>query len=112
MKKKIFTVAIIGVGARGVDAYGWQLYDAKDKFEIVAICDINPVRLQYAGDKFDVPNEKRFATEEEFFQEKRADLLLITTQDKDHIRHCVKGFALGYDIMTEKPLTDKKEECQ
>lgn len=112
MKKKIFTVAIIGVGARGVDAYGWQLYDAKDKFEIVAICDIDPVRLQYAGDKFDVPNEKRFATEEEFFQEKRADLLLITTQDKDHIRHCVKGFALGYDIMTEKPLTDKKEECQ
>jgi predicted dehydrogenase len=112
MENKIFTVAIIGVGARGVDAYGWQLYDAKNKFKIVALCDINPVRLAYGGEKFDVPAENRFATEEEFFKEKRADLLLVTTQDKDHIRHCVKGFELGYDIMTEKPLTDKKEECQ
>lgn len=112
MENKIFTVAIIGVGARGVDAYGWQLYDAKDKFKIVALCDINPKRLAYGGNKFDVPTENRFATEEEFFQEKRADLLLVTTQDKDHIRHCIKGFALGYDIMTEKPLTDKKEECK
>ena len=112
MEKKIFTVAIIGAGARGVDAYGWQLYDATDKFKIVAICDINPVRLTYASEKFDVPQEGRFATEEEFFKEKRADLLLVTTQDKDHIRHCVKGFELGYDIMTEKPLTDKKEDCK
>ena len=112
MEKKIFTVAIIGAGARGVDAYGWQFYDAKDKFKITAICDINPVRLEYASNRFDVPKENRFATEEEFFEAKRADLLLVSTQDKDHIRHCVKGFALGYEIMTEKPLTDNAEECQ
>lgn len=111
MEKKIFTVAILGAGARGVDAYGWQLYEQSDRFKIVAICDMNPVRLAYAGNKFDVPEENRFATEEEFFQEKRADLLMVTTQDKDHIRHCVKGFALGYHIITEKPLTDKEEEC-
>ena len=112
MQNKIFTVAILGAGARGVDAYGWQFYEQKDKFKITAVCDVNPVRLHYAGDKFEVPAQNRFLTEEEFFKEKRADLLLVTTQDKDHIRHCVKGFALGYDIMTEKPLTDKKEDCK
>ncbi len=108
---KVYTVAILGVGARGADAYGWQLHDQKDRFKIVALCDLRPERLERFGKKFEVPEEGRFLDENEFFKEKRADLLLVTTQDKDHVGHCVKGFALGYDIMTEKPLTDKKEEC-
>lgn len=112
MEQKIFTVAIIGVGARGADAYGWQLHDAKDRFKIVALCELRKERLERFGKKFEVPESGLFTDENEFFQEKRADLLLVATQDKDHFRHCIKGFALGYDIMTEKPLTDQKEECQ
>ena len=109
---KVYTVAIIGVGARGADAYGWQLYDAKDRFKIVALCDLRTERLDRFGKKWEVPETARFTDENEFFKEKRADLLLVATQDKDHVGHCLKGFALGYDIMTEKPLTDKKEECE
>ena len=112
MEKKIFTVAIIGVGARGADAYGWQINDAKDKFNIVALCELREERLKRYGEKFNVPEDALFTDENEFFKEKRADLLLVATQDKDHVRHCLKGFARGYDIMTEKPLTDKKEECE
>lgn len=112
MEKKIFTVAIIGVGARGANAYGWQLNDATDRFNIVALCDIRPERLDIFGKKFNVPENARFTDENEFFKEKRADLILIATQDKDHVRHCLKAFELGYDIMTEKPLTDKREECE
>ena len=112
MDKKIFTVAIIGVGARGANAYGWQINDATDRFDIVALCDIRPERLDMFGKKFNVPEDARFTDENEFFKEKRADLLLIATQDKDHVRHCLKAFELGYDIMTEKPLTDKREECE
>ena len=109
---KIYTVAIIGVGARGADAYGWQINDAKDRFNIVALCDLRQERLERYGNRWNVPENARFTDENEFFKEKRADLLLVSTQDKDHVRHCLKGFALGYDIMTEKPLTDKKEECE
>ena len=112
MEKTIFTVAIIGVGARGADAYGWQIHDAKDRFKIVALCDLKEERLTRYGKKFEVPADALFTDENEFFKEKRADLLLVATQDKDHVGHCLKGFALGYDIMTEKPLTDKKEECE
>lgn len=112
MEQKIFTVAIIGVGARGADAYGWQLYEATDRFKIVALCDLREERLTRYGNRWGVPEALRFTDEREFFKEKRADLLLVATQDKDHVGHCLKGFALGYDIMTEKPLTDKKEECE
>lgn len=109
---KIYTVAIIGVGARGANAYGWQLHEQKDRFKIVALCDLLPERLEMFGDKFEVPEKSRYLDENEFFKEKRADLLLVATQDKDHVGHCLKGFELGYDIMTEKPLTDKREECE
>lgn len=112
MDKKIFTVAIIGVGARGANAYGWQLNDATDRFNIVSLCDIRPERLEIFGEKFNVPKEARFTDENEFFKEKRADLILIATQDKDHVRHCLKAFELGYEVMTEKPLTDKREDCE
>ena len=112
MKNRIFTVAIIGVGARGGDTYGPLIHAQKDKFKIVALCDLRKERLERFGEEFGVPENARFQCEEEFFKEKRADLLLVATQDQDHVGHCIKGFAAGYDIMTEKPLTDKKEECQ
>ena len=112
MEKKIFTVAILGVGARGANAYGWQLNDAPDRFNIVSLCDIRPERLDIFGKKFNVPKEACFTDENEFFKEKRADLILITTLDNDHVRQCLKAFELGYDIMVEKPLTANKEECE
>ena len=111
MEKKVFTVAIIGVGARGANAYGWQLNDATDKFNVVALCDILQERLDIFGKKFGVAEENRFLDEDEFFKERRADVLLIAPPDKCHIRHALKAFALGYDVMTEKPLTDDLDEC-
>ena len=112
MDKKFFTVAIIGVGARGANAYGWQFNEATDRFNIVALCDPRPARLEIFGEKFNVEKENCFTDENEFFKEKRADLILIATPDNDHVRHCLKALELGYDIMVEKPLSEHKEECE
>ena len=111
--QKMYTVAIIGVGARGGDVYGSLLVENKsDLFKIVSICDLRQERLDRFGEYFGVPESARFQDEETFFAEKRADLLIVATPDKCHVRHCLKGFELGYNIMTEKPLTDNKEECE
>jgi len=112
MEKKVFTVAIIGVGARGGDVYGPLITAQPEQFKITALCDLRKERLERFGAQFDVPASDLFLTEEEFFQEKRADLLVIATPDKCHVRHCLKAFELGYHVMTEKPLTDSKEECE
>ena len=109
MKK--YTVAIIGVGARGGDSYGQLINKQKDKFDIVSLCDMRQERLDRFGELFGVETNLRFLDEDAFFAEKRADLLVIATQDADHIRHAKKAFALGYDILLEKPITDKQEEC-
>lgn len=112
MDKIKFTVAIIGVGARGGDAYGCLINEEKEKFTIVSLCDQRQERLDMFGERFNVPAKNRFQDEEEFFKEKRADVLLIATPDKEHIRQAIRAFSLGYDIMVEKPLSDSFEECE
>lgn len=110
MEKK-YTVAIIGVGARGGNVYGRLIKSFPERFDIVALCDKRQQRLDAFGEEFGVRKELRFLDEDEFFKEKRADVLVIATQDSDHVRNCLKAFSLGYDILMEKPITDKKEEC-
>lgn len=110
--RKIYTVAIVGVGSRGADAYGTLINDLKDRFDIVSLCDPKQERLDRFGKIFGVAPENRFADENEFFKVKRADVIIIATLDNDHVRQTVKALGLGYDILVEKPLTGKKEDCE
>lgn len=112
MDNKIFTVAILGCGARGSEAYGRLFFEMKDKYKIVALCDTSAEKLEKYGKIFGVPAENRFLTEEEFFKAKRADLVTVTTLDRDHVRQCLAALKLGYDVMLEKPITDSVEECK
>ena len=112
MRKTKFSVAIIGVGGRGGYAYGNIIKDMPDMFEIVALCDIKEEKLAYFSEQFGVSADNLFVDEEEFFLEKRADVLIISTQDKDHVRHTEIAFRLGYDVLLEKPITDNREELE
>ena len=112
MSEKIFSVAILGVGARGGDVYGRIMASMPDKFKIVSLCDLKKERISFYGEELGVAEDARFQTEEEFFEKKRADVLIVATQDADHVRHAIKGFELGYDILLEKPITDSKKECK
>lgn len=107
---QVFTVAIIGCGNRGAEAYGALLNARPEQFKIVALCESNPEKLKKYGDRFGV--DARFQNEEEFFREKRADLLVIATMDADHVRQGIKALSLGYDLLLEKPISSKREECE
>ena len=84
MYKKI-SVSIIGCGSRGLTVYGRLMHGMPDKFEILSICDSNADKLKNCGDEFGISEENRFLSEEEFFAERRSDLLVIATLDNAHI---------------------------
>ena len=110
---KVITVAIIGCGGRGCRTYGRIIHDSfPDKFKIVALCDINPAVLTFQTERLEVPKENTFLDEREFFNKKRADLLIVATQDRDHSRMAIAGMKLGYNVLVEKPLTSSEEECR
>ena len=108
MKEKVYSVAILGCGNRGAEIYGTLFHNNSDRFRIAALCDCNQARLSQYGQRFAV--KALFQDEAEFLKEKRADLLVIATMDADHVRQCIDGLRLGYDILLEKPITDKREE--
>lgn len=108
----MITVSILGVGARGGEAYGRNINPLTDKFDIVSLCDKNTVRLEKYGKIFNVLPQNRFTDENTFFEKKRSDLIIISTLDRDHFRHAKKAIELGYNIMVEKPVSDKEEELK
>ena len=72
--------------------------------------DLN--ELKKYGERFGVPTENRFGDEESFLREKRADLLVIATMDRDHVHQCLAGLALGYDVLLEKPIASDRKSCE
>lgn len=110
--QKIYTVAIIGVGSRGGDAYALEFSKLPERFKVVALCDINPVKLEKYGSMYHIDEAQRFDTEENFFRERRADILCVSTPDKCHIRHAIAGLRLGYDLLLEKPISDDPKELE
>lgn len=109
MSKK-FTVAILGTGARGY-VYG-SLMKNDPHYQVVALCDQNPAQIEKINALFHLPPEKIFYSDEAFFAEKRADVLVIATHDRFHVPQCLKAMALGYDVLMEKPVSDSAAEIE
>ena len=107
---KIFTVSILGCGSRGHYTYGKCMFDFKDKFQIVSVCDIDQEKIDLAQKAWGISAENCFLDAEEFLKEKRSDALVIATQDRDHVKMCIKALELGYDILLEKPISPIEDE--
>ncbi len=108
MKK--FNVAILGCGGRGL-IYSDLISTKKDEFEITALCDINMEQINKIKNitKTQAPV---FLDVDEFFKEKRGDVIIISTPDREHIKQVVKALNMGYDVLVEKPLTDSLKEIK
>lgn len=103
------TCAILGYGNRG-SVYGKRL-SAADGVEIVAVCDPDRENLLAAKQLFSLDDKSSFSSDDEFFKEKRADVLVVASMDKDHYKHTARAIALGYDILLEKPIALSTKEC-
>lgn len=106
----ILTVSIIGVGARGGEAYGKIMLGMPQKFRIVALCDRDEGKLNKYKKLFDIPDENAFSNDDEFFKEKRSDILLIATGDTEHVSVAKRAIPMGYKILLEKPISDQLDE--
>lgn len=109
--ERVLTVAIIGAGSRGADSYG-KIMNKDPRFKIVSVCDKRQVKLDAVKERFKISDDNLFLDEKDFFAKKRADICIVATQDKDHVRHCIAALKAGYDVLLEKPITDSKEECE
>lgn len=107
MDKK--TVVIFGYGQRG-NIYGEYIRQFPDKYEVVSIIENNDERFLLA--KKDFNNIPIFKNYNDFLKEHiKADLLIVSTQDKNHKEHAIKMMENGYDLLLEKPIAPNKQDC-
>lgn len=111
MKKKV-TVAVCGFGIRGTEAYAAYQKIAPEEMQVVAVADPRPERREVAMRDFGVAPEHCYASGEELLaQDRLADVLVIATQDNEHIRYALPALDKGYHLLLEKPISSSLEEC-
>jgi len=108
---KQFSVAILGCGSRGA-TYTKYMLKTPEKYKIVALCDPSERQLQKMHELFGLDDAAEFLDESEFFKEKRADVLVIASPDREHVTQAVRGMEMGYHLLLEKPVSDDRDELE
>ena len=107
--KKI-TFAVLGMGNRGTVYAGMQLR-YPEEMKVTAMADVRPERLEAANKYLELPKDRIFDSAQALFAQPRlADILVISTQDAQHREHALEAMELGYDLLLEKPISNKLED--
>jgi len=103
--------AILGMGNRGT-AYASKLLKYPEEAKIVAMADNRRVRLDAANKYVKLPEDRLFDGADSLLaQPKLADYMIIATQDSQHKEHALRAMELGYDLLLEKPISNKLDDC-
>ena len=105
-------LVMVGTGHRGTGFWGRDLLKSfKEVTEFVGICDINPGRMAYAQTVIG-GNVPLFGNFEEMLNKTKPDYVIVTTVDSTHDDFIVKSLEMGYDVITEKPMTTDEVKCK
>lgn len=106
------TFAIAGFGDRG-STYASMEKLFPDKMKVVAVADLDPAKVQKAKELYNIPEERCFSSAEEMLaQEKLADVMVVSTMDRQHVDHAIPALRKGYHILMEKPISPDLAKCQ
>lgn len=110
---KPITFAICGCGARGLEAYAPYQETHPDEMRIVAGADIRPERLALLRKRYGVPSEHCFPSDDELLAQPRlADVMIVATQDRQHVHAALAALDKGYHVLLEKPISPDLAQCR
>ena len=103
-------IGLIGYGNRG-RLYASFMKDLKDRVELVAVCDLRVDVLKESLKDFNV---KHFYSDANDFYKASLDLdlVLICSMDQYHYEHTRLALMNGYNVLLEKPISNKLEEVE
>ncbi|OGV93214.1 MAG: hypothetical protein A3K19_34000 [Lentisphaerae bacterium RIFOXYB12_FULL_65_16] len=100
---KTIRVGVIGLGGRGL--YFAKQYDkpAHPGFELVAVCDLKPERMEPLRKQLGV--RLTYHTDmNEMLARPEVDAVIVATNDPYHVEPTLAGLRAGKHVMVEKPL--------
>ncbi len=103
----IRNVAVIGCGigrAHLLEGYS----KLTDRFRVLALCDLDPERLEKVGGEFSIPRRTR--SFDEVLAMPEIDVVDICTPPRLHFPQTLAALAAGKDVICEKPLAGSVAE--
>lgn len=94
-------LGIIGIGNMGSGHAGSIVAGKCPDFELCAVADINPARLEWA--KTALPGAKTFSNAEEMLDSGLIEACMICVPHYDHPRYAIECMKRGIHVMCEKP---------
>jgi len=104
--------AIVGCGGRGIFTFAKPILKSfKHTSDLVAFCDINQGRMDYANRALEacVPT---FLDFDRMLCEANPDTVIVCTKDSTHHEFIIRAFRHGCDVISEKPMTTDEEKCR
>jgi predicted dehydrogenase len=110
-------VGLIGFSDRARQSLipSFQLYAQELGFELVAVSDIWKRRREEAGKFFQEKygqTVKLFRNNDELFDAKICDAVIIASADFQHALHCVAAIKAGCDVYVEKPFAETMDDAR
>ena len=106
------TFAIAGFGDRG-STYASMRELFPDRMRVVAVADLDPRKVEKARRLYDIPPENCFSSAEEMLAAGRlADVMVVSTMDRQHVDHAIPALRLGYHVVMEKPISPELDKCR
>lgn len=101
----------MGCGHRGVGGFLQSLKQINRGEHVVALADPNPVRLAVA--KAFLGNDcKTYGSLKELLSDDNVDTVIVATPDATHADLVCQCLAAGRDVVCEKPMATKIDDCQ
>ena len=106
------TAIIVGCGQRGQNYAAFAL-DFPSRLKIVGAAEPLSHRRQMMMRQYNLDSDSCLQDWRLFTRDgvKRADAVIICTQDKDHKEPAVAFANLGYHVLLEKPMAVSEEDC-
>ena len=110
--------AQVGLGGRARMYYNAIAKTYFETSELVALCDVNQTRLDYANEVLEGElGYKKLPTYmahefEKMIEETRPDVVIVTSIDRTHHKYIIKAMEMGCDVVSEKPMTVDADKCQ
>jgi len=108
----------VGVGGRARFFYDAIAKDYSETSELVAFCDVNKVRMEYAKEHlmkdFNYQEIAIYGAEDfdRMIEEQKPDCVIVTSIDRTHHKYIIRAMELGCDVVSEKPMTVDSVKCQ
>ncbi len=103
-KIKVAVVGVNGFGSRHVEAFA-----AHKNAELMLLCDTDEEKTKQMSEKYGVPYTSNF---DDVLENKDITAVSIALPDQLHCDYVIKALRAGKDVLCEKPLALRLNECK